>query len=137
MLSLDLFAMLSMHLLNGALLRMFTSPIVVLGHPHRNQVLNDALSRLTSSDAYPAVAGTGGSTSAFSTTLAGGGANGFPTIPRLMDRGRELAASLGGEQRVVLKTFGMMLSHHGIAASFLLVGVYLILYSPNLLSRFL
>lgn len=47
--------------------------------------------------------------SALSTSLAGGGADGFPAIPRLMDRGRELAASLGGE-RMVLKTFGMVLS---------------------------
>lgn len=63
----------------------------------RNQVLNEALSRLTSSEPYPADAGTAGSLSATSTASAGGGTAGFPSIPRLMDRGRELAASLGGD----------------------------------------
>lgn len=47
--------------------------------------------------------------SAFSTALSCGGANGFPIIPRLMDRGRELAASLGGEW-MVLQPFGILLS---------------------------
>lgn len=64
----------------------------------RNQVLNEALSRLASSEPYPVDAGTAGSLSATSTASAGGGAAGFPAIPRLMDRGRELAASLGGER---------------------------------------
>lgn len=63
----------------------------------RNQVLNDALSRLTSVDAYATETGTMGSLSAVSTKTAGEGGNGFP-IPRLIDRGRELAASLGGKK---------------------------------------
>ncbi|CAM9457672.1 unnamed protein product [Ectocarpus fasciculatus] len=60
----------------------------------RNQILNDALSRLTSADAYPADVTTAGSLSAVSTVSAGGRAEGFPAIPKLVDRGRELAASL-------------------------------------------
>ncbi|CAM9091606.1 unnamed protein product, partial [Hapterophycus canaliculatus] len=63
----------------------------------RNQVLNDALSRLTSVDAYAIETGTLGSSSATSTVAAGAGGIGFPAIPRLVDRGRELAASLGAD----------------------------------------
>ncbi|CAM9553669.1 unnamed protein product, partial [Ectocarpus sp. 12 AP-2014] len=60
----------------------------------RNQILNEALSRLTSADSYPADATTAGSLSAVSTVSTGGRAEGFPAIPKLVDRGRELAASL-------------------------------------------
>ncbi|CAM9704192.1 unnamed protein product [Ectocarpus sp. 4 AP-2014] len=60
----------------------------------RNQILNEALSRLTSADSYPADVTTAGSLSAVSTVSAGGRAEGFPAIPKLVDRGRELAASL-------------------------------------------
>lgn len=63
----------------------------------RNQVLNDALTRLTSSEPYPGDVGTAGNLSAMSTASAGRDGSGFPEIPRLTDRGRELAASLGGE----------------------------------------
>ncbi|CAM9239376.1 unnamed protein product [Ectocarpus sp. 12 AP-2014] len=60
----------------------------------RNQILNEALSRLTSADSYPADVTTAGSLSAVSAISAGGRAEGFPAIPKLVDRGRELAASL-------------------------------------------
>lgn len=64
---------------------------------HRNQVLNDALSRLTSAEPYPVDVGIASSLSATSNVSAGGEVGGFPAIPRLADRGRELAASLRGE----------------------------------------
>ncbi|CAM9213244.1 unnamed protein product [Ectocarpus sp. 13 AM-2016] len=60
----------------------------------RNQILNEALSRLTSADSYPADVTTAGSLSVVSAVSAGGRAEGFPAIPKLVDRGRELAASL-------------------------------------------
>lgn len=79
---------------------------------HRNQVLNEALSRLTSSEPYPVHNGNPGSLSVSAAASAGGGTAGLPAIPRLMDRGRELAVSLGGERfvfGVVYTTFSCLM----------------------------
>eukprot|EP00752_Nemacystus_decipiens_P003002 g2785.t1 len=61
----------------------------------QNQVLNEALSRLTSSEPFPVDTGNPGCPSISSTASVGGGAAGFPAIPRLIDRGQGLTASLG------------------------------------------